>query len=51
MTAVLFAAFLIWSLRRANQTFSTIMREERERTADLDADERTPHHLGKHPQS
>lgn len=49
VTAVLFAAFLIWSLRRANETFSTILREERERTVDLDADERTPHHLGKHP--
>ncbi|MGH3861940.1 hypothetical protein [Actinokineospora sp.] len=48
VTAVVFAAFLIWRLRRANQTLSTILREERERTVEADVDERTPHHLGKH---
>ncbi|MBC6446898.1 hypothetical protein [Actinokineospora xionganensis] len=47
MTAALIAAFLIWRLRRANQTLTTILREERERPVDFDVDDRTPHHLGK----
>lgn len=46
VAAALIAAFLIWRLRRANQTLSTILREERERAPEVDADERMPHHLG-----
>jgi hypothetical protein len=50
VTAVVFAAFLIWTLRRANQTLSTILREERERAPEVDAEEPIPHHFGKHRQ-
>lgn len=49
VAAALLAAFLIWRLRRANQTLSTILREERERPPEVDVDERTPHHLGRDP--
>jgi hypothetical protein len=34
--ATLIATFIVWRLRRANHTLSTILREERERVDDLE---------------
>ncbi|SDC73278.1 hypothetical protein [Actinokineospora iranica] len=55
VAAAVAALLVIWRLRRANLTVSTILREERARTEAEPVDERhyedEPHRVGRHRKS
>ncbi|CRK60954.1 hypothetical protein [Alloactinosynnema sp. L-07] len=48
VTAALFAAFIIWRLRRANQTLTAILREDHADDLEPAEVEQPAHRIGRH---